>query len=101
MSKPIKSSIEINKFDRTKQYSFAGYNYTGIDKDYDHTSWVVIVNNSDKERDEQILKFDKNKVLAIDLKMALKILKADENDNLLIKRIGLNLWQLVKEEQND
>jgi endonuclease V-like protein UPF0215 family len=98
MSKPIKSSIEINKFDKTKQCSFAGYNYTGIDKDYDHTSWIVIVNNSDRERDEQISKFNKNKVRAIDLKTALKIIDADENDNLLIKRIGLNLWQLVKEE---
>jgi len=98
MSKPIKSSIEINKFDKTKQYSFAGYNYTGIDKEYDHSSWIVIVNNNDRERDEQILKFDQNKVKPIDLKVALEIIKADENDNLLIKRIGLNLWQLVKEE---
>jgi hypothetical protein len=97
MSK-IKSSIEINKFNKTKQYSFAGYNYTGIDKDYNHSSWVVIVNNSDRERNEQISKFDKNKVHAIDLETALEILKADENDNLSIKRIGLNLWQLVKEE---
>jgi hypothetical protein len=97
MSK-IKSNIEINKFDKTKKYSFAGYNYTGIDKDYDHTSWIVIVNNSDKERDEQISKFDQNKVKTIDLETALRILKADENDNLSIKRIGLNLWQLVKEE---
>jgi hypothetical protein len=98
MGKPIKSSIEINKFDKTKQYSFAGYNYTGIDKEYDHSSWIVIVNNNDRERDEQILKFDQNKVKPIDLKVALEIIKADENDNLLIKRIGLNLWQLVKEE---
>jgi len=96
MSK-IKSSVEINKFDKTKYYSFAGYNYTGIDKDYNHTSWIVIVNNSDKERDEQILKFDQNKVRPIDLKTALKIINANENDNLLIKKIGLNLWQLIKE----
>jgi len=98
MSKPIKSSIEINKFDKTKQYSFAGYNYTGIDKDYNHTSWIIIVNNSDKERDEQILKFDQNKVRPIDLKTALKIINANENDYLLIKKIGLNLWQLIKKE---
>jgi hypothetical protein len=98
MSKPIKSIIEINKFDETKKYSFAGYNYTGIDKDYNRSSWVVIVNNSDRERDEQISKFDQNKVKPIDLETALKIINANENDNLLIKRIGLNLWQLIKEE---
>jgi hypothetical protein len=98
MSKPIKSTVEINKFDKIKQYSFAGYNYTGIDKDYNHNSWIVIVNNNDKERDEQILKFDKNKVRPIDLKIALKIINANENDNLLIKKIGLNLWQLIKGE---
>jgi len=97
MSK-IKSNIEINRFDKTKQYSFVGYNYTGIDKNYDHSSWVVIVNNSDKERDGQIVKFDQNKVKPIDLETALRIIDASENDNLLIKRIGLNLWQLVKEE---
>jgi len=97
MSKPIKSSIEINKFDKAKVHSFAGYNYTGIDKNYNHTSWIVIVNNNDKERDEQILKFDQNKVRPIDLKTALKIINANENDNLLIKKISLNLWQLIKE----